>query len=156
MFYVEIRGREQVIARFTSMPGRVHSALLRAITRLSMDLANYIKTQKLEGQVLRHITGTLQSSIKSDVTDSGSSIIGRAYSSGTSYAAAQEYGAQIPERRPVNSSALHFFVGGAEIFCKYARGFTLKEHSFMRSSLSDNKDNIISSMKDAVLEAAKK
>jgi hypothetical protein len=154
MLNVTVTGLTEVIQRFSEMPSKVHDGLLAEITKQALDLQRYVVTEKLSGQVLNKITGKLASSIQHDVTDSGSSIIGRVYSNNSvSYAAAQEFGAQIPDRYPVNAKALHFFVGGQEVFAKFARGFTLRERSFLRSSLSDKKDQIIAGMTAAVQKA---
>ena len=155
MITVDIVGDKEVIARFSSMPDRMHRKLLQFITGFSLKLQNYVVTQKLSGQVLNHRTGKLQASIHNDVQDSGSLIMGRVYSSATNYAAIHEYGGQIPDRYPVNAKALHFFAGGKEVFAKFARGFTMQERSFLRSSLADNRDDIIEGMKEAVMGAAK-
>ena len=155
MLTVDIVGDKEVIARFSSMTDRIHQKLLQFITGYSAKLQNYVVTQKLSGQVLNHISGNLQASIHNEVEDSGSSIIGRVYSAGCNYAAIHEYGGQIPDRVPVNGQFLHFFIDGKEIFTKFARGFTMPERSFLRSSLADNRDEIIAGMKEAVTEACK-
>ncbi len=153
MITVTVIGREELRARIDAMPSRVHDALLRTITGLALQLEAYVKSDKLSGQVLNKITGNLQGSIHSNVIDEGTSITGRVYSAGVNYAAIHEYGGQIPDRYPVNAKALHFFVGGKEVFAKFARGFTMPERSFMRSSLEDYRAKIIDSMTNAVTKA---
>lgn len=93
MLNVTVTGLTEVIQRFSEMPSKVHDGLLAEITKQALDLQRYVVTEKLSGQVLNKITGKLASSIQHDVTDSGSSIIGRVYSNNSvSYAAAQEFG----------------------------------------------------------------
>ena len=158
MLSVTVIGEEQLKQRFQSMPGRTHNALLRTITGWALRLENYVKQEKLSGQVLNHITGKLQGSIHNDIADSPDSIVGRVYSSNAAspYNAAQEYGAIIPDRYPVNAQALHFYIGGKEIFAKFAKGFTLKERSYMRSSLAENAAAIIEDIKRAAISEAQK
>lgn len=154
MITVTVIGKEELRARIDAMPDKVHTALLRAITSLALQLEAHVKQDKLEGQVLNHITGRLQGSIMHDVIDQGTRITGRVYSNTTvNYAAIHEYGGQIPDRYPVNAQALHFFIGGKEVFAKFARGFTMPERSFLRSSLQDYRQIIINGMTNAVTSA---
>ena len=153
MITVDIIGREEVRARFEAMPGKIHQRLLAAITGLALQLEAHVKQDKLEGQVLNHITGRLQGSIGHAVDDSPDAITGRVFSAGVNYAAIHEYGGEVPDRYPVNAKALHFFAGGDEVFAKFARGFTMPERSFLRSSLEDYRQKIIDGMSKAAREA---
>lgn len=157
MIKVEISGDKELLAHLDAMPGNVHNAVLRKMTSLALQLETYVKQNKLAGQVLQKISGRLQSSIQNDVIDSADIIEARVYSntSAAPYNAAQEYGAVIPDRYPVNAKAMHFFVGGKEVFAKFAKGFTLKERSYMRSSLADNRQLIIDGIAQAAIAGAK-
>lgn len=151
---IAVTGDKEVLARFDAIPAKVHRALYARIFGLALELEHYIKTEKLSGQVLNHRTGKLQSSINSEVKESGANIIGRVFSNNSvNYAAIHEFGGQVPDRYPVNGKALHFFIGGKEVFAKFARGFTMPERSFMRSGLADYKEKIIAGMTDAVKKA---
>ena len=75
MLTVDIVGDKEVIARFGSMTDRIHQRLLQFITGQAAKLQSYVVTEKLSGQVLKHISGNLQASIHNEVEDSGSSII---------------------------------------------------------------------------------
>lgn len=153
MLTIKIVGKDQLYARFAAMPEKLHKALLARIHGLSQELKGHVVRDKLQGQVLNKITGRLAGSIQNEVIDHGNSIIGRVYSStAVNYAAVHEYGGRIPDRYPVNAKALHFKIGGKEVFCKFARGFTMPERSFLRSSLEDYRQKII----DGMTKAAKK
>ena len=88
---VTLTGDTEVIAKFNAMPEKVHRALVQEVTKLALDLQRHVVVDKLSGQVLNKITGRLQSSIQYDVTDSGSSVIGRVYANTSTapYAGAQ-------------------------------------------------------------------
>ncbi len=154
MLNITITGQEAVIARFGGMNDRIRQRLFGAVTILAANLERYVKESKLSGQVLQHRTGQLQQSIHNQVTQDGSSVIGRVFSAGPlPYAAIHEFGGQVPDRTPVNAKALHFFIGGKEVFAKFAKGFTMPERSYLRSSLSDYRQQIIDGLSRAVGEA---
>jgi HK97 gp10 family phage protein len=154
MLNIVITGDREVIQRFEAMATKVHTALLAEITKQALDLQAHVVRDKLQGQVLNHITGRLQSSIMHEVNDNGKSIIGRVYSNNSvNYAAIHEFGGTVPDRYPVNGKALHWMSGGQDVFAKFARGFTMPERSFLRSSLEDYKSRIIDGMTAAVQKA---
>ena len=148
-------GDKEVIQKLSAMPPRVHQALVAEVTKQALDLQRHVVEDKLQGQVLNHVTGKLASSIMYDVTDSATSVKGRVYSNNSvNYAAIHEFGGTVPDRYPVNAKALHWVSGGKDVFAAFARGFTMPERSFLRSSLADYKDRIIAGMSKAVSQAA--
>jgi hypothetical protein len=155
MLNVTLVGDKEVIQRFASLPERAHRALVAEVTTLALELQAHVVQDKLQGQVLNHITGRLQSSIQHDVQSSGTTVAGRVYANTSTapYAGAQEFGATIPDRYPVNAKAMHWTSGGQDVFAKFARGFNLPERSYLRSSLEDYKERIISGMTNAVKQA---
>jgi phage gpG-like protein len=153
---VSLVGDNELIAKMTAMPSRVHDALLRKVSSLSLELEGLVK-RKLSGDVLRVQTGALRRSIFSRVQDLGSSVFGSVASSGdVKYAAIHEYGGtiNIPEIVPVKAKALHFLSAGADVFAKRTRAHTvtMPERSFMRSSLKDMQQQIADGLKSAVRE----
>lgn len=157
MLSIQLSGDEELIARFKQMPERVHKALIRKITALSIALQNKIRTEKLDGQVLNKRTGALQSSIHRQVTDTATAVVAKV-SAGKDvpYAAIHEYGGQTKPHIivPKNAEALHFYIGGKEVFAKSVNhpGSKMPERSYMRSSLSEMRIEIIEGMTDAVRE----
>lgn len=158
MFTMEEYGREKMIARFDTMPERVHDAILRRVHILVLGLKAHVVADKLHGQVLNIRTGKLAGSIQSDVKDTQQEIIGRVYSSTTAtpYNRAHEYGATIPDRFPKKAKALHWMVGGKHVFAMRARGFKLPERSYLRSAFHDFKGQIIEGMQQAAMSEAQK
>src|SRR5271156_2523995 len=133
MLNVTVVGDREVIQRFSEIPQKAHEGLLAEITRLALDIQAHVVEDKLQGQVLNKITGKLASSIQHDVTDGGTSIIGRVYSnSSVSYAGIHEFGGYVPDRCPVSAQAMHWGSGGRDVFAKFARGFNMPERSFLR------------------------
>lgn len=158
MLNIQITGDREVIARFTAMPDRIRRALLKKVTQLSLQLEGHIKSDKLSGQVLHVRSGKLRASIFSTATQTGDRTEGRAASSGdVKYAAIHEFGGtiDIPEIT-AKGKALAFMMNGKQVFFKKvaAHTVTMPERSFMRSSLADMKDQIITEMTQAVREGA--
>lgn len=161
MLNVTLVGDRELIARLQAMPSKVKAALLRKVTELAFKLESKIKADKLSGQVLNVRTGALRASIANEVTDTTTSVSGRAFSSGdVKYAAANEFGATIPahEILPSKAQALAFVLQGKQIFAKRVQmpAVTIPERSFMRSSLADMKPEIIEGLTEAVKDALKK
>lgn len=144
-------------ARFGALPRDVHDALVQKVQLLRLKLESHIKGDKLSGQVLHVITGDLRRSIFSGVNDKGDEIEGFAKQSGdVKYGAILEFGGtvHIPEIVPVKAKALHWVHAGKDVFAKRARAHdvTIPEFRYMRSSLEDMRDEIVSGLKDAVLQ----
>lgn len=156
MISVTLVGAEEVKANFESLSGRLHTSVLVAITSLSKQLEAHVKLDKLEGQVLNHITGRLQSSIHSDVQDSSDTITGRVYSSGCNYAAIHEYGFSGSE---VVREHIRTHVFGKEVapftVGSFTRTMNMPERSFLRSALKDFEPKIIRDLNAAVAKAIK-
>ena len=73
-------------------------------------------------QVFNRTSGALAASYKVRRSQGGHGVT---ITSDKPYAAAQEYGANIPARFPVNAAALRFEAAGGVVFSKYARAFHL-------------------------------
>jgi hypothetical protein len=159
MITVLVTGDKEVAARFEKLPGAAHSRLVREMQRITIDLQNYVRDSKLSGQVLKNRTGTLRRSINQRVEESGSTITGivGANLGAARYAAAQEYGATIhlPEIVPVRARALRFVSrSGDVVFARRvaAHDVTLPERSYLRSSLSEKRDEYTGRLASAVGE----
>lgn len=160
MLSIKLVGDQQLIARLNAMPGRLRDELRRKVTELTLKLEAKVKA-KLSGQVLNVVTGALRRSIFSTVTATDVSVVGKVASSGdVKYAATHEFGAKIhiPEIVPTKAAALHFVMGGKEVFAKRVRAHDVRipERSFLRSSLAEMKSEIVSGMSEAVKEGLRK
>jgi phage gpG-like protein len=147
MLTVQVIGTEEVRARFDAMPGKVHDALAATISSLALQLQKHVQVDKLEGQVLRHITGQLQGSIHGELSENSSDrITGRVYSSNVAYAAIHEYGG--PFRTRLGTGKGPPKPGGKAVA-------QMPERSFLRSSLADYRQKIIDDMSAAVRQAVR-
>ena len=152
MLSVTWLGKEELVVKFAKMNEAIHTKILQFITGFALKLQAHVTGDKLQGQVLNHISGKLAASIHQSVDDQGNVIIGRVYSASINYAAIHEYGGQIPDREAVNAKAMHWMNGGADVFAKFAKGFTMPERSYLRSSLADYESDFIDGAKAAVME----
>lgn len=144
-------------ARLEAMPGEIRAALLRKMDALRLQLEDHVKNDKLSGQVLKVGSGRLRDSIVSELVDDGDALSVTIASSGdVKYAAIQEFGGKTAAHDilPNKAKVLAFVSGGAQVFAKIVHhpGSTIPERSYLRSSLADMRDEIISGLKAAVLQ----
>jgi phage gpG-like protein len=138
--------------RLSQTPGRVFNALQERMVIEMGRLANYVKAEKLSGQVLHNRTGNLRNSVFSNVEVTGTQIVGTVDVSmpAAMYGAAHEFGAHIPERRPVNARALHWIGSGGDVFAMRASAFDLPERPFMAPSLDENQEQITAGLQASI------
>ena len=159
MFSVRLEGDREVIQRLSSLPNRVRAALLKKTYALAIQLADRVR-RKLSGEVLNVRSGDLRASIFEDVQSDATSVVGRVASSGdVRYAAIHEYGGTIPAHEivPSKAQALMFVVGGKTVFARRVQipDVQMPERSFMRSSLSEMKQQIVDGLAEAAREGAR-
>jgi phage gpG-like protein len=142
MFNVSLIGDADLIVALEAMPGAVRDMLFRAIQRETIGLQQYIKADKLEGQVLKHRSGNLSTSIVTTGPEiDGERVSGGTVSSGdvVHYARIHEYGATVARVSKLGKS--------------YTA--TYPERSFMRSGLRDQRDHIIEALRAAVMDGVR-
>ena len=159
MLNVTVVGENELIARFEAMPDRLHAALLKKVSTLTLKLEAKIK-QKLSGDVLKVRTGKLRRSIHSRVDATSTSVTGLAASSGdVKYAGLHEFGGKTKAHiiEPQNAKALAFQMSGKQVIVKRVNhpGSVIPARSFMRSSLKDMRDEIVEGMNEAAAEATR-
>lgn len=159
MITVDIVGDKQVIAKLDALPGRLHDALLKRVTSLSLQLSATVK-QKLSGQVLNVRSGNLRRSIQSQVANQSTEVSGRVFSdSSVRYAAIHEYGGttrpHFIEAKP--GGVLAFQSGGRTVFARRVNhpGSKIPARPFMRPTLAEYRDRIIAGFEAAAAEAVK-
>ena len=157
---VELVGGTAVIARFGKLATTVHGEMERTVRGLTEALWAHVKTDKLQGQVLRHITGKLSNSIETAIEDNPDSIVGRVFSNGTApYAHRFEYGYQGPEAvKSFQRRQTQAFGRPIDPITVTVAAFTRQANqparSFLRSSLKDMAGQIEKALIDAVARAA--
>jgi len=138
VFNVALVGDAELATALEQVPGSVVDALSKAVTELAIGLREHVIQDKLNGQVLNRRTGNLIASIKqeSPIVD-GDKVSGEVFSdSSVKYAAVHEYGMTVSR---VSSRGKPFTA-------------TYPERSFMRSSLSDQRDMIVEKLQAAVVQ----
>jgi len=158
MLAVELEGLDATSARLDSYPGALAAALAAKTTELAAALADLVKTDKLAGGVLKARSGALQASIVADVTSDGDGVCASVGSNGdVKYAAIQEFGGRTGahEILPTKAQALAFMAGGALHFARKVEhpGSLIPERSYLRSSLDEMRDEILSALAGAATDS---
>jgi phage gpG-like protein len=149
---IQMVGNRELAARLDAMPGRLHDGLARAVVRLGLALQKKIQDEKLSGQVLKVRTGSLRSSINTEVTNTATRIEA-SVGANVKYAAVHEYGVDHPWTIWAKGRALRFELGGRVLFRKSVRHPPLPERSFLRSALADMAPAIDAGLREAVEQA---
>lgn len=161
MINISLVGDQEVIARFGYLPDKMRAALYKKITALTLRLEAKVKS-KLQGEVLHKRTGFLLSSVHSRVTDDATEIRGEV-SAGADvpYAMIHEYGGDIhhPGGTPYipNKAGMVTFVSKAHALADKlpvtkAHLIHIPQRSYLRSSMEDMSEEIISGIREAVQE----
>ena len=150
-------GDQQVIQRLNVLPDAANSCLLRAITRLGIEVQREVQQGKLSGQVLRSRTGSLRSSIKLRIDRSGGTITADVFSD-SRYAGVQEFGfaGTVSVRASLRCIREAFgrpIVERTINVRAYDRRMDLPERSFLRSALEDMGPAIREEVQAALSEA---
>lgn len=143
---------EQFLARILGMKDQMHANVLRAVTRLSIELQGKVKEEKLTGQVLHVRTGTLRRSINRVVNDDPSgatAVVG----TNVKYAHVHEFGFHGPVN--VRSHTRTLKNGVVQNVRQYVRQMNMPERSFLRSSLSEMAAKIKQDIKQAAVGSIK-
>lgn len=155
---VSFVGDAALVARLDALPEKVRVALEKKANALALKLEARIKA-KLSNNVLKVQSGNLRASIHSDVESTSTSITGKVASSGdVKYAGIHEFGGRTGAHDilPRKAEALAFVVGGKPTFAKVVHhpGSTMPARSFLRSSLTEMKQEILDGLRQAAKEAA--
>ena len=157
MFAIGLDGLDETSARLDGLPAALGAALAAKAAELSAALA-VVRNDKLMGGVLNARTGALRNSIVAEVSASSDGVVASVGSVGdVKYAAIQEYGGRTAahEILPNKAQALAFVSGGAQRFARRVEhpGSVIPERSYLRSSLAEMRDEIVSSLTEAAAEA---
>jgi phage gpG-like protein len=158
MIGVQITGTTEVIDRLGAVTPKVRAAAKSSLDMWATELAEYIRVEKLSGQVLNRVSGALRRSVYPDKRETADSVSGGARAGlDVPYAKIHEYGGLIPAHTVVvkNAQALCFSVGGIKRFAKSVQipDVQMPERSYMRSSLREQAPEGIAELRAAVREA---
>ena len=160
MITAHLVGDERALARLRDMRAAINSGLVRAITKLGIDLQRKVQQDELTGQMLAARSGSLKSSIDLRV-DQGATAVTATVFTDSVYAGAHEYGfagtvnvraslRRITEAfgRPISGKIINVRA--------HSRRMDLPERSFLRSALEDMtpaiRDEVEASLRETVTE----
>jgi len=157
-----IMGDKALIAALQERVPQISTELSKAVKVLSVKFVRVVKQDKLSGQVLKNRTGHLRGSIRPETETTQNSTTATIYAGGfrAPYGVIHEYGGVIPAHTvvPRFAKALAFTPagGGDRIVRKLARipDVRMPERSYMRSTLTEMRDEIVRTMNEAVIKAA--
>lgn len=138
-------------------PTKLRDRILTAVKRLAIELQGYVKQNKLSGQVLHTVTGTLRRSINQEVNETPTSIIATV-GTNVNYAHVQEYGFKGDVSvgayvRTMKSGKWNIKGEGDGGVAGYTMTINMPERSFLRSALEDFQTKIIDQLTEAAHEA---
>ena len=141
MITARVVGDERALARLRDLPVAINSALVRAITKLGIDLQRNVQQDELSGQMLAERSGSLKSSIDLRV-DQNAAVVTATVFTNSAYAGAHEYGfaGTVNVRASLRRVAEAFGrpISGKMINVRaHSRRMDLPERSFLRSALED-------------------
>jgi phage gpG-like protein len=141
--------KDRATLKLRGLPEELRKGLRVVIVRGTQELASLVRAN-LSGKVLNVRSGRLIGSIKSELHETESAILGTVYTDGVPYAAIHEYGGKTAAHDiyPRNARALHFWVGGKEVFASHVHhpGSVIPERSYMRSALAELRSRLIGEM----------
>jgi phage gpG-like protein len=146
---------EQSKVGVTQYLERVTEGLVRNVAVRMRDqmrqLSNYVKEQKLSGQVLNRRTGNLSRGVNSYVTEDASAVEGKVgVSNLVPYAAFHEYGFSGTEQ--VREYARRTRSGKIATVRAHSREVNYPAHSFLRTALAEKKAEIINALARNITE----
>lgn len=152
-----VTGDREVAARFRRIPDQVKVSLRKSIARIIIRLQSKIVREKLQGQVLKVRTGTLQRSIDQVMLDIPHGASGVVWTN-VEYARRHEYGFQgtesVKEHLRMMTQAF-----GREVknprkiaISAHSRAVNYPAHSFMRTALRESAPEIQAQIERAVSE----
>ena len=134
--------------KLDAMPEAIRSGVRTTVGVLAEKLRSHIVSDKLRGEVLNRRTGLLGDSLFYKVEDTAQGITGTvATGKNVPYAKIHEYGAVI--NREI------YQAWGRPLKNPHTVTFHYKERSFMRTGLADMREDIVTSLRNAVMKAAK-
>jgi phage gpG-like protein len=149
-----------MLARLHEMPVAIYSGLVRAITKLGIDLQRKVQQDELAGQMLAARSGSLKSSIDLRIDQSATVVTATVFTD-SAYARAHEYGfaGTVNVRASLRRITESFGrpISGKTISVRsHSRRMDLPERSFLRSALEDVapaiRDEVEASLRETVTE----
>lgn len=166
---ITVRGSDELQAKYRRISGSIVSLLAQVMQSEMTQLADYVRATKLSGDPLHRRTGALSRAVTGQAQVQGSFVVGKIGTSGIPYAYVHEVGGtfQIPAHtRRVGYGAKEERIrlltkqGKVRAAVKsMSRGMvkahtaTYPQRAFLHPSMTENKDKILSALRDGVLGA---
>jgi hypothetical protein len=163
MFNLTVVGDKETADRYRDMPAPVRAIIGAKLVEQGRNLAMYIETQKLSGQVLKARSSSLRASITAEgPIEEGSGLYERVFSSGdVKYAAFWEFGfhgteaVRAYERLVKDSDNPKGFKTVVQVRA-HDRQVNQAARPFMRPSLAENAKQIGEELQRVTIEAMRK
>jgi phage gpG-like protein len=144
-----VMGLQRLIQRWKTIQS---TALPRLVARMQLEmnqLAEYIRVNKLSGQVLKNRTGTLRRSIHGQARAEGDSQVVGIVGTNVKYAKYFETtGTKPHDIVPVRAKALHWVTpGGQDVFARRVHHPGFAARPFMRPALEERRTVIIAGLR---------
>lgn len=154
MIKLEFIGGEEVAQKLQSISPAVHGNLVRAITKLSIQLQAKVQSEKLSGQVLKNRTGTLRRSINYKIDESADRVTGRV-GTNLKYGLAHEFGfhgaVNVKAHLRMIKQAFGKPIAPKQVMVSaHSRTMNLPERSFLRTALREMIPEIQATIDQAV------
>jgi hypothetical protein len=157
MIDIQVVNGNQIVARISGLGALWAKNLRFAVAAATIDLQNYIRSEKLSGQVLHVRTGTLRRAVRAyPPISSAYPIRGDvAVDRSAPYGAMLEEGTRPHDIVPIRAEALRFMLGGNVVFAKRVHHPGTKPMPFMKPSLAEKRVEILARLRAAVAEPLK-
>ena len=158
MLNVKLVGIERTESKIDNLKAVITSALQTAIPEALLEIAGYIKSPNLTGGVLNRRTGTLQSSILTEMLPTtGTKVAGRVYqdSSIAPYGKMLNDGTKPHVIEAVKGKALRFEIGGKVFYRRKVNHPGTTAADFFYSAMEARRQIVNDNINDAIREAIK-
>ena len=142
-FTFNIYGKEKLTTSLGAMANSFPQRMLPEMKNQMVRLADYVRANKLSGQVLNRRSGALSRAVTGQAEVSGTTVVGTVGTSGIPYAGIHEFGADF--------SRAVTMAWGRPIIPVMAI-FHYPERSFLRSSSKEQEDVIMNALRDTAIE----
>lgn len=152
---VEIVGSEALVKRFKQRAAQIRPRLLKMMLLQMAQVAEYVRTTKLSGQVLKNRTGTLRRSILPKAKYEGGELVGKV-GTNVSYAKPHEFGGtfRVPAHSRMQTQAFGRPIAPVRVNVS-AHTVRFPERAFLRPSLKEKRDEVMAALRGEITAALK-
>lgn len=152
-FQIHVFGKDEMIARYKRVVSQLPQTVTNSMQTQMTRLADYVRADKLSGQVLQRRTSKLSRSIYGTASASGGQVTGKIGSRGVPYANIWENtGSKAHTIVPVHAKALAFEIGGKLVFAMSVNIPQQAPRPFLKPAMKERQDSIIQALRADVLK----